>query len=344
MGATRKEFMKAHPTAQQVGRTFPIFLVNKLEFSFPRANSLEEEVKARDLTVNAMLLDEDGNLICHPKSLEDLHAKILRPTSQQAFVDDPLRVFRAARFWAKFPDFTPHEELIECMRDVSAHGYLNTLPADRIGQETIKALNAPVPGNYLRLLAKADCLAPWFTEFKGGLEIPAGPLPYHDTNVIEHTCRTMDALAGTPNAVWMGFCHDLGKMVTPESKYPRHFGHDRAGILMAETVARRIRLSNAYVTAGLKATKWHMVAARYDELRPGTKVDLLMDLHLAKLVEPFFKLVQADQDKDFIQEVRRDLRAMLPVSLPKEFTNLGPESGQRLRTLRAQALRDRHKK
>lgn len=295
------------------------------------------------MTVNALFLDEEGNLICHPQGLEDLHNRILRPTSLQSFIDDPLRVFRAARFWAKLPDFLPHEELIECMHNVAKEGHLDSLAADRVGQEVVKALNAPAPGNFIRLLAEADCLSPWFEEFTNGLDIPAGPLPYHDTNVTEHICRTMDALAGDEIAVWMGLCHDLGKFKTPRSELPKHHGHDKLGITMADRLSKRIRLSNAHAKAGAKAAKWHMIAARYDELRPGTRVDLLMDLHLSNTTAPLFELVKADQDKDFAREANRELRKILSISLPREFMNLGAESGIRLHALRAQALQKRRK-
>lgn len=343
MGTTRQTFRKTYPHAQEVGRTFPVFLLDHMEFSFPRAQSITDELNSRDLTVNAMLLDEEGELICHPQALEDLNDRILRPASRQSFMDDPARVFRAARFWATLPEFIPHEELIETMRHVSRQGLLDTLPADRIGQETLKALKTPMPGNYLRLLAQADCLAPWFAEFKDGVDVPAGPLPYHDADILEHTCRTMDALAGNELAVWMALCHDLGKTRTPHTALPKHHGHDKKGITMATKLSMRIRLSNLHAKAGEKASKWHMVAGRYHELRPATKVDLLMDLHLAKVFKPFFALVRADQDIDIYREALRDLKTITTVSLPNELRNLGAESGKRLRGLRAQKLSNQAK-
>jgi len=341
---TRQEFMQAFPYAEEVGRAFPIFLINKLEFSFPRGITIDEELKSRDLTVNALLLDEDGCLLCHPQSMEDLHARVLRPASTQSFIDDPLRVFRAARFWAKFPDFTPHRSLIETMHTVADLGLLETIAPDRIGQETVKALNTQSPGNYLRLLAKGGCLAPWFADFLPGIGMPAGPPKYHDSDVVEHTCRIMDQLAGDATAVWMGLCHDIGKTRTHKEFLPRHHGHDKRGIKLAEGQAFRIRLSNAFVTAGLKAAKWHMIAAQYDALRPGTRVDLLMDLHFARILEPFFNLVQADQQKDFLNEAQDDLALILPVRLAPKDMNLGPKSGKILRDLRTQKLAKHIKK
>lgn len=335
---TKEAFQAEHPAAREVGHAFPVFLLEGLEFSFPRADALEQELRSRDLTVNALLLDEDGELVCHPQGLEDLHARVLRPASRESFFDDPLRVFRAARFWAVLPDFEPHAELVETMRAVAAEGRLAAIAADRVGVEVRKALAAAAPGNFLRLLDRAGCLSPWFEEFASADAIPAGPLPYHDTDVLEHTCRVMDALAGDPMAAWAGLCHDIGKTLTDPEKWPHHHNHDVLGEEPAAGLARRLRLSNAHVTAGADGARWHLVAAGYDGLRPGTKVDLLMRLHLNRTLETVFALVRADHDRDFAHRARRDLAAILKIHLPLELRNLDAESGRRLRDLRAQAL------
>ncbi|MEZ7195542.1 tRNA nucleotidyltransferase [Pseudodesulfovibrio karagichevae] len=340
MESTREEFRRAFPGAREVGRTFPVFLVDGLEFSFPRAGSLDEELESRDLTVNAQLLDQDGELICHPQGFDDLAARILRPASAHSMTDDPLRVLRAARFAAQLPDFTAHAQLIQAMREVGASGRLEGISADRVVPELRKALESPRPGNFLRVLAEADCLLPWFPEFEAARSIPAGPPPYHDSDVLTHTCRVMDDLAGDPVAVWMGLAHDLGKTLTPRERLPRHYGHDLAGAPLAEAAALRLRMPNEYKTAGVKAARWHMTAARYGHLRPGTRVDLLMDLHLSGTLAPLFKLVLADHGEDHFEQARKELAAILPVRLAPEDMNHGAESGEKLRMLRAQVLRN----
>jgi len=336
---TQEEFKRRFPLAKRVGKSFPVFLINGCEFSFLRAPTLDKDLKNRDLTVNALTLDENGTLLCHPKALEDLHTLTLRPASSHAFQEDPLRIFRAARFWAKFPDFSPHQELLDSMHSVARKGLLNTLAPDRIGQETLKALSSARPGNYLRLLALGGCLSPWFTEFDGGLSIPAGPSKYHNSNVIEHTAEVMDRMAGESKQVWMGFCHDLGKTSTPKELLPSHYGHDKRGIKRAVDIASRIRLSNSFSQAGSQAARWHMLVARYDELRPTTKVDLLVDLHISKCLQGVLTLVVADQSLNFTERALRDLELILSVSLPPNMHNKGPASGKLLRELRASELR-----
>jgi len=335
---TKQAFQTEHPAAREVGHAFPVFLLEGLEFSFPRADSLEEELRSRDLTVNAMLLDEEGELVCHPRALEDLHHRVLRPASERSLLDDPLRVFRAARFWAVLPEFSPHEELVNAMRETARRGLLDSIAADRVGVEVRKAMAAAAPGNFLRLLARADCLSPWFEEFRTASAIPAGPLPYHDTDVIEHTARVMDALTGDPLAAWAGLCHDIGKTTTPPEHWPSHHGHDVRGADMAGELARRLRLPNTYVDAGTQGARWHMLAGQYDQLRPGTRVDLLMKLHLTRTLDTVFALARADQDVDFAHRARKELATILKVRLPLELRDLKEESGRRLRDLRAQAL------
>lgn len=338
MNTTRDAFKNRFPSAQEVGKAFPVFLLNKLEFSFPRATTIQDELRSRDLTVNAILLDEEGELHCHPKALEDIHTKTLRPASPESFRQDPIRVYRAARFWARFPDFTPHDELVSAMRKAFEEGLLKGVAPDRVGAETLKAMGETAPGNYLRLLAKSDCLLPWFEEFKDGLTIPAGPPQYHDSDVIEHTARIMDRLAGVPMGPWMGLCHDMGKMLTDIRYLPTHHGHDKRGMKLAQRLAKRIRLSNAHTTSGLIAAKYHMIAGRYDELRPGTRVDMLMDLHLSHTLEPLFALVKADQGTDHLKAAKQDRDTILGVTLPPNCMNLGAKSGRILRELRANAL------
>lgn len=343
-GVTQKEFEQKYPSAQLVGRAFPIYLIDKQEFSFPRGESIGEELLSRDLTVNSLLLDENGSLYCHPKALEDLKNKIFRPASKQSFIDDPLRVFRAARFAARFPEFSIHPSLINTMKEVAEEGLLKSVFADRVGQETVKALSATRPGNFLRLLNDSNCLSPWFEELATAKAIPAGPPAYHDTNVLEHTCRIMDRLEGDPLAAWMGLCHDLGKTQPPSSHLPKHHGHDHAGVVMAKNLAKRIRLSNRYITGGSIACKWHMIGGQYTSLRPGTRVDLLMALHLSETFDAFFRLVKADQGTDYSEVAKQDLQTILATSLPPEWQNRGRESGIRLRELRAGKINNKPRK
>ncbi|MGE4292865.1 MAG: tRNA nucleotidyltransferase [Desulfovibrio sp.] len=348
LGATRSEFLARFPQAHEVGKSFGVFLVDGLEHAFPRETAppganpdavLQSDLEARDLTVNAMALDENGNLFCHPQALEDLHARVLRPARHDALEQDPLRAFRAARFLAEYPDFTAHQELRQAMERCAASGALNALAPLRICRELLKALAAPRPARFFRFLAETGCLAHWMPELERLQGVPAGPPQFHNScDAFEHTLRVADELAGHAESCWMGVCHDLGKGATDPALWPRHIGHEKAGAPLARMLGERLFLPAALIRAGILAAELHMTAGRYPGLRPGTRVDLLMRLHAARLVESMFRLVYADQGEDHLPLARHDLAALLAVRLPENERNQGARSGERLRMLRAQAL------
>lgn len=354
LDAAPDEFTARFPGAKLVGKAFPVFILDGEEYAFPRGDGLESDLLARDFTINALALDLPDYptvpdradpariLAAHPDSRADLAAGVLRPASPAALLDDPLRVFRAARFLARFPDLAPHPSLEGAMRATAEAGLLAGLAAERVGMEARKALRAPAPGRFLRLLDAAGCLAPWFAELEGASAIPAGPLPHHAHSVLEHIARVLDRLAelapGNELAGWMGLTHDLGKVLTPRAEWPRHIGHEARGQAAAEALGRRLALPERLVAAGRQAARLHMRAMRYAQLRPGSRTDLLAAAEAAALARELFLLAQADHGADHWPRAEADLKAMRAVRLPAELRNLGPESGRRLRELRAQAL------
>ncbi len=331
-------FLRRYPQARKVGGHFPVFLLDGREFALLRAPDLDGDLHARDLTVNAMALDEDGFLYCHPLALQDLQDRVLRPCGPECMAQDPLRVFRSARFAAQLPDFTPHSTLLEAMTAAARSGMLENITPERVGHELLLALAGPAPSHFLRLLHMTGCLPPWFKELAESDDIPAGPTPHHHESVFKHTCRVMDKLTGDPLAVWMGMTHDLGKTGTPPDLWPSHPGHEAAGASLAQRMGQRLRLPNRFLKAGEAAAKLHMKAARYPDLRPGSLVDLLMGLHAKGLVRQMFALVKADHGRDYLGPALADLKLLLGIRLPEGERDQGPDSGARLRELRAQIL------
>ncbi len=390
-----KEFIQRNPAARKT-RTLPhpIYLLHGQEFTPTAEGGPAADVLRRDLTINALLLSAEGVLFAHPRSFQDLRERILRPASPEALAADPVRVFRTARFSAELPDFTVHPDCLEQMRALRRSSALADIAAEQIGRETLKACLAEKPGNFLRLLLRGECLAPWFAELAEADARPAGPPAYHDASVLEHICRVMDATAAlavpgrssaavvntkrqtvaadvhglpltegypplpdngyfppflaTPQlpenatralAVWMALCHDLGKCLTPPDELPHHRGHESAGTALANALGTRLRLSRRLIKAGELAAKLHMKAGNYNTLRIGTKVDLLVELHAARILRPFFLMVAADAETpDLPERAEADCTRIMAVSLPEEWQNRGEDSGRRLRELRCQAL------
>ena len=165
-----------------VGKDFPVFLhpESKMEYALARTErktapgykgfvfhfssdvSLEQDLQRRDLTVNAMAEDEDGRLIDPCGGQEDLQARCLRHVSP-AFVEDPLRVLRVARFAAQL-DFSVAPETVKLMRELADSGELSHLVPERVWRETCKALCSPSPSRYVSVLRECGALAELFPE------------------------------------------------------------------------------------------------------------------------------------------------------------------------------------
>jgi tRNA nucleotidyltransferase (CCA-adding enzyme) len=183
VGATPAQMLAKGFT--QVGKDFPVFLHPKTseEYALARLErkmgsgytgfecdasssvTLEEDLKRRDLTVNAIARDQDGELIDPYHGKEDLQNKILRHVSE-AFSEDPLRVFRVARFATRYAylGFTIAEETLSLMTAMAKSGELTSLSAERVWQETKRSLLESTPEVFFKTLKACHGLDDWFAE------------------------------------------------------------------------------------------------------------------------------------------------------------------------------------
>ena len=164
---------------KQVGTDFPVYLHpdNKEEYALARTErksghghkgfvtdaeqsiTLEEDLKRRDITINAIAKAENGDLIDPYKGEEDIKNRVLRKVSN-AFQEDPLRVLRVARFASqlKYLGFSIEKETLKTMKSISQSEELNTLPRERIWQETYKALKERNPEEYFKVLIQSEAI------------------------------------------------------------------------------------------------------------------------------------------------------------------------------------------
>ncbi len=339
LGSTEMAFKKKFPKAIKVGTRKYVYIVAGREYTLSRFKDIESDLNSRDLTINAFARDESGRLIAHPHAISDLEQKILRPVRENNFFKDPLRVFRAARFAACFPEFKVHHSLLDLMTRVGDKGLLEKIAAERIGNEILRACGCQMPGRSIEILSRTGTLKPWLKEVSPMLKTPAGPQEFHPGTLLEHTIEVMNKLSGSAVEVWMGLCHDLGKCNTNPEHWPAHHGHDITGENKAFKLGQRLRLPNKIIKAGETAARWHMTAGRYDTLRFGTKVDLIRLLNSAGFVSELFNLVRADKGLDFSRKVQADLKAIIAVHLPEKYRGLGRKSGEILHQLCCQALK-----
>ncbi|ENM5891934.1 multifunctional CCA addition/repair protein [Vibrio mimicus] len=284
---------------QAVGKDFPVFLhpKTKEEHALARTErktgvgytgfachyapdvTLEEDLLRRDLTINAMAQDESGQLIDPHGGQRDLAAKVLRHVSP-AFVEDPLRVLRVARFAAKLAHlgFTVAEETMQLMTGIAQSGELGHLTAERVWQEWHKSLSTNHPEVFLQVLRDCGALAVVLPELDRLFGVPQ-PEKWHpeiDTGI--HTLMVTKQAALLSDSLPVRFSaqvHDLGKGVTPPSEWPSHKLHCHTGLKVIESLCDRIRVPNEFRDLALAVCAQHSNIHRADELKPATKLKVL---------------------------------------------------------------------
>ena len=158
---TVKDFLLRYPNAVRVGKATPVFIVDGYEY-MPLYDTIQKDLIARDLTINALLMADTGRIHALPETFDDLRNGRIRHVSACSFPADPVRVFRAARFSATLPGFSIVPETLHHMRQTAALPAFATIAPERVGKECIKAMSGHTPGNFFRSLARADSLSPWF--------------------------------------------------------------------------------------------------------------------------------------------------------------------------------------
>ncbi len=315
VGATPQQMLDAG--FRQVGRDFPVFLhpatgeehalarierktgpgYRGFEVHFSPEVTLEDDLRRRDLTINAMARDEGGALIDPHGGRADLEARKLRHVSD-AFNEDPVRILRVARFLARFEPlgFTIAPETAARMRAMVAAGEADALVPERSWQETDRALAEPAPAAWLRALRECGALARVFPELDALYGVPQ-PEKWHpeiDTGLhMELVLQAAAALTPEPRIRFAALMHDLGKGRTPRSQWPRHIGHEESGARLAGEVASRLRVPADYRDLAVLAARWHGLAHRATELRPRTILELLESCDAFRRPERFRELLVA---------------------------------------------------
>lgn len=284
---------------QAVGKDFPVFLhpKTKQEHALARTErktgvgytgfachyapdvTLEEDLLRRDLTINAMAQDDSGQLIDPYGGQRDLAAKVLRHVSP-AFVEDPLRVLRVARFAAKLAHlgFTVAAETMQLMTDITQSGELKHLTAERVWQEWYKSLSTPNPQVFLQILRDCGALSVVLPEIDRLFGVPQ-PEKWHpeiDTGI--HTLMVAKQASLLSDSLPVRFAaqvHDLGKGVTPAAEWPSHKLHCHTGLKVIEALCERIRIPNEFRDLALAVCAQHSNIHRADELKPATKLKVL---------------------------------------------------------------------
>jgi tRNA nucleotidyltransferase (CCA-adding enzyme) len=300
-----------------VGKDFPVFLHPRTGDQYALARTerktgagyygfatrfapdvtLEEDLARRDLTINAMARDDDGTVVDPYGGRRDLAAKVLRHVSP-AFVEDPLRVLRVARFAARFAPlgFTVAPETAALMRQVVASGEMQALVAERVWVETERALGEARPRTYFEVLRACGALAALFPEIDRLFGVPQPPQWHPEVDTGEHTLQVLEVACELSDDTAVRFAavvHDLGKGTTAPDRWPSHVGHEQAGVREIERLCERLKVPNEPRELGVLVSREHQRVHRALQLRDATVLELLEATDAFRRPERFEKLLLA---------------------------------------------------
>jgi tRNA nucleotidyltransferase (CCA-adding enzyme) len=292
VGGTRDELLRMK--YREVGRDFPVFLHpdSREEYALARLErkvspgyrgfavefgpevTLEEDLARRDLTINAIAQSADGTLVDPHGGERDLRARVLRHVSP-AFIEDPVRVLRVARFAAHFAPlgFQVAPETLALMRAMVERGEVDALVAERVWQETEKALRETKASEFFRVLRECGALGRIYPEIDALFGVPQPPEWHPEIDTGVHTLMVLDQAALLSSDIKVRFAalvHDLGKGTTPPEQWPGHRGHEERSVSLIEALAERLRLPGDYRELSVIVARYHGNVHRAAELKPST--------------------------------------------------------------------------
>ncbi|MEY2720821.1 MAG: hypothetical protein RL597_266 [Pseudomonadota bacterium] len=360
-----------------VGKDFPVFLhpqtgeeyaLARLErkvapgyrgftTEFSPSVTLEQDLARRDLTINAMARDIAGNIIDPFGGRGDLDKRLLRHVSP-AFVEDPVRILRVARFIARFAHlgFSVAPETLTLMRRMVDSGEADALVPERVWRELSRALDEPTPRAAIELLREVGALRVILPELDALFGVPQRPEWHPEVDTGEHTLLALQVAAsrGASQAVRFAvLVHDLGKALTPRAEWPRHHAHETLGLPAIEALCARLRVPQEHRELGLLASRFHTHVHRGLELRTSTLLELLEHCDAFRRPARFVEFLEACEcdargrlgfaEKPYPQRARVEQAFEIARSISlteSEREGLdGAAIGERLRSKRLAALK-----
>ena len=303
-----------HLGYRAVGKDFPVFLHPQTheEYALARTErktargykgfeihatsevTLEQDLARRDLTINAIARDDEGNIIDPHHGVADLKAGILRHVGQ-AFVEDPVRVLRVARFAARF-GFAIAPETLELMREMVRNGEVDHLVPERVWQELSRGLMEDKPSRMLLALRDCAALERILPEVDALFGVPQPALHHPEIDTGLHILLVVDYAAAQNYPLTVRFAaltHDLGKAATPREHWPKHHGHEHKSVELVERLCERLRVPAECRDLAVLAARYHGDVHRAEELRPATVLKLLAASDIYRRPARFEELLAA---------------------------------------------------
>ncbi|UOH75773.1 multifunctional CCA addition/repair protein [Acinetobacter schindleri] len=360
---------------QPVGKDFPVFLhpETKEEYALARTErksgtgyhgfefhtdtsvTLEQDLIRRDLTINAMAMDEAGHVHDPYNGQQDLADRVLRHVSD-AFTEDPLRVLRVARFAARYHAMGFHvaTETLDLMRQLTESGELNTLTPERVWKETSRALMESHADIYFEVLRSCGALKVLFPEIDALFGVPQRPEYHPEIDCGIHTMMSLQQACRQNYDLDVRFAvlvHDLGKALTPAEELPRHIMHEERGVQPVTELCERFKVPTYTKQLAIAVCKEHLKCHQALNLKPGTLWRLLQRLDVLRRperVEAFVQACECDsrgrlglEDRaypqaQYVREAMQVVRGIKAQDLPADIQ--GPDIGEMLIEHRIHAL------
>ena len=360
---------------QAVGKEFPVFLhpKTKEEYALARTErksgqgyhgfefftnpnvTLTEDLIRRDLTINAMAMDDDGKIYDPYGGKKDLDEKILRHVSN-AFTEDPLRVLRVARFAARYAQygFSIANETLQLMQQLAESGELQLLTPERVWKETSRALMENHADVYFDVLRQCGALKVLFPEIDALFGVPQRPEYHPEIDCGVHTLMSLQQACKANYTLDVRFAvlvHDLGKALTPKEELPRHIMHEERGITPVTLICERLKVPTQTKQLALAVCKEHLKCHQAFTLKAGTLWRLLQRLDVLRRperVEAFVQACECDakgrlglEDRDypqsqFLLELMSKVRNIKASDLPADIQ--GSDIGEMLIQKRIEAI------
>ena len=307
---------------QQVGIDFPVFLTPEgEELALARRErkihtgyqgfqtdivkvTLEEDLERRDLTINSMAKHPTTGAIIDPyDGLKDIKDKFLRHTSS-AFVEDPIRVLRLARFRARFPNFRIHKDtraLVYTMREE-----LKSLQRDRVWKETEKALNTPYAHLYFEALHEMGLLNVVSPHLYELLMLKEGNKSHLEASVFEHTMQMLKLNNNAPITLKLAILfHDIAKPHCYKTVGDSS-GHDSIELIIPR-VTETFNLPTRIKREVEFLCENHVRIYKFHEMQPKSIAKFLAKYKYPYLIDYQIKLGQADDQGRITISEQKDI-------------------------------------
>lgn len=364
-GIAPDKFEKLFSEAHIRGKFFEVYDIDGKEFAMARKEkksgkghkefeveigkniTIIEDLKRRDITINSIAEEVlTGKLIDPFNGIKDIENKLIRATSN-SFIEDPLRVYRVARFAASL-DFEVDENTIEMMKTLKDE--LNTLSKERVFTEFRKALETNKPSKFFEVLRKADVLDVHFKEIYdliGSIQPekyhPEGDSYNHTMIVVDHSAELTDDV----KIRYASLVHDLGKGVTPKDMQPHHYGHDIKGVKLAQEFSNRLGVPNSWKKCGKISAREHMRGGIFNKMTPAKQVDFITNVSKSMLGLDGMKIVvtcdkwreEKPEDINFDILGKQILEKIDGNFIKKKYNIKNEEIGEKLRQERIELLK-----